>query len=93
MSDQTLQEILSVVKETNQKVDALIVDVEFVKENAITRDSFEEKLTEVKSEILGDVDGFIKLHETLDQELSALRSKYSRLEERLTIVEQKLQTA
>ncbi len=35
----------------------------------------------------------VKLHETLDQELTALRSKYSRLEERLIVVERKLQIA
>ncbi len=43
--------------------------------------------------VLGGVDRFVKLHETLDQELSALRSKYSRLEERLIAVERKLQLA
>jgi len=43
--------------------------------------------------VLNNIDRFVKLHETLDQELSALRSKYSRLEERLVVVEQKLQLA
>jgi hypothetical protein len=36
------------------------------------------------------IDRFAKLHEMLDQELVALRSKYERLEGRLEIVEQKL---
>jgi len=42
---------------------------------------------------LGNIDRFVKLHEILDTELAALRSKHSRLEERLVVVEQKLQTA
>ena len=41
-------------------------------------------------EMLGHVDAFAKLHETLDQEMVSLRGKYDRLEERLVRVEQKL---
>lgn len=88
MSDQTLNDILEIVNFLKDNV----VSKDDIKE-FITKDYLDEKLTEVKSEILGDVDRFIKLHETLDQELSALRSKYSRLEERLVVVERKLQLA
>jgi hypothetical protein len=52
-----------------------------------------EDLTQMKNEILGDVDRFVRLHETLDTELTALRSKHTRLEERLEIVERKLLVA
>lgn len=58
----------------------------------------QEMTTFVKSErfesrmddMLTTMDRFAKLHETLDQELVALRGKYDRLEERLMAVELKL---
>lgn len=46
-----------------------------------------EDLQIAKNEILGDVDRFIKLHETLDHELVSLRHKYERLEERIQKLE------
>ena len=62
----------------------------------MTRDeiveTFQTKLDASASEsrIIEHVDRFAKLHETLDQELVMLRSKYNRLEERLDLVEAKL---
>jgi hypothetical protein len=44
------------------------------------RSEFDEKLDAVKDEILNRMDMFIGLHQKLDIELTALRSKYDRLE-------------
>jgi len=70
-------------------LDKILSKVVSIEEELKNKPSREELLA-VKSEILGEVDSFVKLHETLDQELSALRNKYPRLEERLVVVEQKL---
>ena len=52
-------------------------------------DSFatQEQVTNATSEVLDDIDRFVKLHETLDHELVALRHKYERLEERIARLE------
>lgn len=74
--------------------------MQFLKENMVMREEFHETLTDYatkedligfKSDIMESVDRFAKLHEPLDQELVMLRSKYSRLEERLEVVEKKLE--
>ena len=70
--------------------------MDFLKENMMTKDeirtTFQTKSEAQASEsrILESVDRFAKLHETLDQELVMLRSKYDRLEERLEVVEAKV---
>jgi hypothetical protein len=55
--------------------------MDFLKENMVMREEIEiiitEKLQATESRILESVDRFAKLHETLDQELVALRSKYN----------------
>ena len=48
-------------------------------ERFATKNDLEIQLTEVKSEIMTHVDGFIALHQKLDIELTALRAKYDRL--------------
>lgn len=52
-------------------------------------DSFvtKEEFSSGTSHVLNSVDRFIKLHETLDHELVALRNKYERLEERIAQLE------
>jgi len=78
MDDQILNQILTKVISIEDRLDTFV-----------TKDEMNEKFDLV----LNNIDRFVKLHETLDQELSALRSKYGRLEERLLVVEQKLQIA
>lgn len=76
----------------DQILDQILVEVLDIKDqlkDVPTRAEMDEKFNMV----LGGVDRFVKLHETLDQELSALRNKYTRLEERLQVVERKLQVA
>ncbi len=69
------------------KILAELVNVkEYMHEHMATK----EKLQEAKSEILSHVDGFIKLHEAVMLELTAMRSSQKRLEERLKKVEMKL---
>ena len=46
-----------------------------------------EDLRNQENRIVTTVDGFTKLHETLDHELIAMRNKYDRLEERLAKLE------
>lgn len=98
MEDKTSKDILEIVTFLKDNMvsagesDKILIEVLDIKEQ-LKNTSTKDDLMEAKSEILGDVDGFIKLHETLDLALSALRSKYSRLEERLIVVERKLQLA
>jgi hypothetical protein len=61
----------------------------YVRENLVTHE--EARVTEDR--IMTHMDGFIKLHETLDVEIVALRSKVDRLEGRIEKVEQKLSLA
>ncbi len=49
-----------------------------------------EDLMVSTEQVVTTIDRFAKLHETLDQELVAMRNKYDRLEERLEVVESKL---
>lgn len=44
-------------------------------------------------DVITHIDGFIKLHETLDIELAALRSSQDRLEQRIIILEKKVGVA
>jgi len=68
--------------------------IDFLKEHMVMRDEIESivesKVQASESRVIEHVDRFAKLHETLDQELVMLRSKYNRLEERLDLVEAKL---
>ncbi|MFH1405160.1 MAG: hypothetical protein ABIH21_03635 [Patescibacteria group bacterium] len=67
--------------------------MDFLKEKMVTKDEMrvyvKDEITNAKDEIITTVDRFAKLHETLDLELVALRSKYDRLEGRIEILEQK----
>lgn len=76
MSDELLNKILT-------KVISIEIDI---KEKMATKDD----LRDLESKMLNHIDGFIKLHETLDIEMVSLRNKYDRLEERVGRVETKL---
>lgn len=66
----------------------------FLQEHLMTKEEIKvfvkDELRETEARILTSVDRFAKLHETLDQELVAMRSRYERLEERMEIVEHRL---
>ncbi len=70
-----------------EKILAKIVNIEeYMKENMAIKD----ELRESEDRLITHIDGFVKLHETLDLELVALRGKYDRLEERVEMLEQKI---
>ena len=65
----------------------ILESVEFIKDNAATKDELKDleeridsKLTEAKDEIMTQIDKFIALHQKLDLEMSAFRSRFERLE-------------
>ena len=80
------------MEETLNKILVKVVDMDerisLMEENMVTKN----ELKEAKGEILGDVDNFVKLHTTVDQELTMLRNKYGRLESRVVSLEQKMAT-
>lgn len=95
--DQTLQDILEIVQFLKDNMvskedhNDLSVSVDFLKDNMVSRDELDIKLTEMKSEIMGHIDVFIGLHQKLDTELTALRSKYDRLESHIQQLAKHLQ--
>ena len=79
--DPTIKDVMEVV--------TFIRDNAFTKDEATLRfDALREQMrdethtivAEAKNDIMSSVDGFIKLHEKLDIELTSLRAKYDRLE-------------
>ncbi len=93
-SDQMLHDILETVNfikdnaATKTELTNGLDQVEACLEKKI--DDFRVEVNQKFDEVVGHVDAFAKLHETLDQEMVSLRGKYDRLEERLVRVEQKL---
>lgn len=71
----------------------ILETVIFLKDNAVTKNELEEKLsavkTELRNEIITHVDGFITLHKKLDTEYAALYYKYDRLETRVEKLEKR----
>lgn len=82
----TIEEVLEVVEflkdnmVSKHEFEDVVETIEFLKDNMVNKNELEEKFTEIKSEIMNHMDGFIGLHQKLDTELTALRSKYDRLE-------------
>ncbi len=73
--------------------------MEFLKEHMVTKADLDMRgfatkkdLLEMQSEIMTHIDGLAKRTETFDHELFAMQSKYNRLEERLEVIEHKLET-
>ncbi len=73
-------------------LDKVLIEVINIKEqlkNIPTKDEMNLRFDDAAT----NVDRFTKLHKTLDQELVMLRSKYGRLEDRVVVIERKLQLA
>ncbi|MFH1314989.1 MAG: hypothetical protein ABIH67_01185 [Candidatus Uhrbacteria bacterium] len=70
-------------KEDGDKIITKVIDIDGRLDDFVTK----EDLKQTESRITSDFDRFVKLHETLDLELVALRSKYERLEERIVNLE------
>ena len=80
------------MEKTEKQLDNITVAVVDMREqlkNVPTRDEMNFRFNEAAI----NVDRFTKLHETLDQELAMLRSKYNRLEERVQTLEQRMPVA
>ncbi len=65
------------------KILTKVIDMDERMDDFVTK----EDLKQTENRILTDFDRSVKLHETLDQKLVALRSKYDRLEERIVKLE------
>lgn len=84
--DNETKDILNNILTKVVAIDAKVNGINGIEERMFTKDD----AAEMKSELYSHIDGFVKLHETLDQELVSLRNKYDRLDERLQKVEQKV---
>jgi len=76
--DRQIDTIALTVSDTQERLSV-------IEENMVTKKELENKINSV----LTSNDRFVKLHETLDQELVMLRKKYNRLETRVGVLEQK----
>ena len=93
--DNTTQEILEIVQfikdNAASKAD---LDGFATKEDLqrfATKEDLATSITAAKTEIMSHVDGFIVLHQQLETELTALRSKYNRLEQHVQQLARHLQ--
>lgn len=77
---------LQLLKENTKTLDRLVIQVVNIKEDLGQKASIDDFIS-IKDEILGEIDHFVKLHETLDTELSATRYYYNRLEDRVKVLE------
>ena len=59
---------------------------EYIRREMVTRREHDQ----LREDVIVHVDSFVKLHETLDQELVALRSKVDRLEDRVVRLESRI---
>ena len=71
---------------SEEVLNKILVKVFEIEERMATK----QELATMRSDIITTIDRFAKLHETLDQELVAVRNRCDRLEDRLVFVERKL---
>jgi len=89
MSEEILDKILTKVETSGEQLDRLttkVIDMDARLDSFVTKEDFHGRMDRMAD----NIDRFVKLHETLDHELVAMRSKYERLEERLEKVELQL---
>ena len=65
---------------------AKVIHLEYQLEGMVTKDEH----TEATDRIMTQIDGFVTHYQTLDQETIMTGSRMDRLEERVSVVEQKL---
>ena len=73
-----LKEVKGELKDVRADVSTVQETVEFLKDNAVTRDEFQQTVKEVRNEIVDHVDHFVKLHKKQEVELVALAHRMSR---------------
>lgn len=71
-------------QQTNRRIDAINVDLQDFRKDANER--FAEMGDRI-DRLATHVDGFVKLHETLDIEMRVMKEQMNRMEERLTRLE------
>lgn len=93
------------MEEENKKIDDILEILNFLKDNSVTKDEFQEHVGEfdnfreqqkeefrkVRSEIIDHVDGFVGLHKHLEVELAAVNNKTNRLENHINMIAKHLQ--
>ena len=67
---------------TKDDIAAVREDIEFIKENMVTKAEAEE----TESRLMGHIDGFAQQNQKFDIELVAARSQFNRIEERVEIL-------
>ena len=78
-----IKENVATKQELADSENRLINNLASKQELADSEERLNKKMSEYKNDIVNSVDGFIKLHQELKQELTALRSKYNRLEDQM----------
>ena len=77
--------ILEIVQSMQGNIVDLQEDVEFMKENMVTK----AEAQETESRLMGHIDGLAMRTEKFDHELIAAQSKFNRIEERVEVLELK----
>lgn len=104
--EQTIQDILEVVTylkdkmvsrdefEEKTKNFATKDDLLEIREDLkgfVTQDYLDDRLSEMKNEIMNHIDGFIGLHHKLDIEFTSLRAAVQRMEEEIQAMKKQMQ--
>jgi len=75
---------------SEDKLDRILATVVHIKDKLDNEMATKQEMVVMEDKLLTHIDGFVKLHQTLDQELVSLRHKYDKLESRLKTVEEKI---
>mgnify|MGYP006916516920 CR=1 FL=1 len=103
--EKIIQKLQEGFEAQDRKMGDILEIVNFLKDNSVTKDefqqhvgefqSFKEQTTEefrkVRSEIIDHVDGFVGLHQHLEIELAAVTNKTNRLESQVSMIAKHLQ--
>ena len=73
-----------------EKLNKILATVVYLRDKIDNELPTKQEIGVLEDKLLTHIDSFVKLHQTLDQELVSLRHKYDRLEDRVKIVEEKL---
>ena len=73
-----------------EKLNKILAPVVYLRDKTGNELPTKQEIGVLEDKLLTHIDSFVKLHQTLDQELVSLRHKYDRLEDRVKIVEEKL---
>ena len=68
-----------------------LLDIKEELHGFVTQDYLDDKLFEIKNELMNHIDGFIGLHHKLDIEFTSLRATVNRLEEEIQAMKKQMQ--